>query len=851
MPFLFRRISLSLLASLSALSFARAADLDSVSPAEILHQLHRFNTTGSVLHLAAHPDDENTQLITYLARGRGYRAAYLSLTRGDGGQNELGRDFDEKLGVARTQELLAARKLDGGLQFFTRAIDFGFSKSPEETLQFWDRAEVLADVVRIIRKFQPDVIVTRFPIPPGSGGHGHHTASGMLAVEAFKLAADPTAYPDQLAQGLTVWQPTRVVWNGFGGGRGANGLTGPTFTVDIAGDDPVSGESFGTIANKSRGMHKTQGLGFFAARAASGSNEQNFMLLGGAPATTDLMDGVDTTWNRLPGGADITKATEEIIAKFDPENPGASVAALLSLRKKFAELPLSPLVADKRTQLDEIIRHCLGLEIETTVEYAEVVPGETVKFNTALVFEANLKKIPVAYLQARSRGLQKQTRMVLNSVLQPGRVYTGNFEGTFAPDAPISQPYWLRADGAAGISTVEDPRLIGLPENPPVVVIEHIMKIDDQQFIFREEPKEITSSEKSEHKRRIDIVPPVSLAFNSDVFVVAPGQIKTVTVEIAANRDAINGAVRLVAPAGWQVTPASHPFPLVKSGEHASFSFEVIAPAASPNQSGSSNDPAAQRLTAFADINGQSYSNQRQEIRYAHLPLQLLQPPAHARLASFDVAIKGKTIGYLPGAGDYVAECLEQIGYTVQRLNTEDLFPPILAKFDAVVIGVRAFNERDDLDEALPHLAAYAANGGTVIAQYNRPNGLKIPDIAPYALSIQGPAPQLRVTDEKSPVQFLLPDHRALTTPNRITPADFEGWVQERGAYFPSKWDEAKYQSILGFNDPGETPLTSGILIAKLGKGHYVYTSLAFFRQLPAGVPGAYRLFANLVSLGK
>jgi LmbE family N-acetylglucosaminyl deacetylase len=317
------------------------------SPKEIEQELRSFNSLGTVLHIAAHPDDENTQLITYLSRGRGYRTGYLSLTRGDGGQNELGRDFDERLGVARTQELLAARRLDGGRQFFTRAIDFGFSKSPEETLRFWDRDQVLADVVRVIRKFQPDVIVTRFPVPPGSGGHGHHTASAILAVEAFRIAGDPHAYPEQLKQGLSPWQPKRVLWNVFGpGGRGTGGLDGATVQLDIGGNDPVTGEPFGTIANRSRGMHKTQGLGAFTGRQGGGPNVQTFMLLAGEPASNDVMDGVDTSWNRVAGGKEIGELSAKVLGEFKADDPASSIPALLALREKLAALPLSPLLND-------------------------------------------------------------------------------------------------------------------------------------------------------------------------------------------------------------------------------------------------------------------------------------------------------------------------------------------------------------------------------------------------------------------------------------------------------------------------------------------------------------------------
>ena len=824
-------------------SFALASE--PLSPAEIRQELRSLGTTGTVLHIAAHPDDENTQLITYLSLGRGYRAAYLSLTRGDGGQNELGKDFDEKLGILRTHELLAARRFDHGRQFFTRAIDFGYSKGPEETLRFWDRTAVLGDVVRIYRQFRPDVVVTRFPIPPGSGGHGHHTASAILAVEAFKLAGDPTAYPEQLAQGLTVWQPKRVVWNGFGGRgtagpppitspRGPLSLTGQSIQLDIAGTDPVTGESFGTIANRSRGMHKTQGLGVFSERTASGPNVQTFVLLAGDAPTADLMDGVDTTWVRYPGGTEIGELAAAALAQFKTDDPAASVPALLVLRTKLAALPPDPLVADKRAQLDRILQACLGLKIETVIDRAELVPKETAHIRYAISLAA--RNVPVRYQSTRSPALKGSVEH--DRDLVAGQVLEGNLNGVLLADTPVTEPYWLRADGAAGISRVDDPALIGRAENPPAVPLYHRFIVDGQTLVIPGEPIPQTSDAR---RQRLDVIPPVSFALNSDILLVAPGATKSVTVELTAARSYSRGVLRLETPAGWKVDPAPQNFQLANAGDKASFTFTLTAPAAG----------GSGRLTAIARIDGQDYSNQRQELRYDHLPMQLLQPPARTRLASFPLATKGLTIGYLPGAGDSVAECIAQMGYVVRLLTGADLTSEKLQGLDAVVIGVRAFNERTDLKDAFPGLLAWVEAGGTVIAQYNRPNGLLAENLGPYALSIAGPAPTLRVTDETAVVTLLAPDHAALNTPNKINPADFDGWVQERGAYFPSKWDEERYTALLGMSDPGEAPLRSSILVAKHGQGHYVYTGIGFFRQLPAGVPGAYRLFANLVSLGK
>lgn len=803
------------------------------SGAAILQDLRSFQTMGTVLHIAAHPDDENTQLITYLARGRGYRTAYLSITRGDGGQNEIGPEFDEKLGVARTQELLAARRLDGGRQFFTRAIDFGFSKTPEETLRFWDREQVLADVVRVIRTFRPDVIVTRFPVPPGSGGHGHHTASAILAVEAFKVCGDAKAFPEQLAEGLKPWQPKRVLWNGGGGGRGGGAAVGgSTVRVDIGGNDPVTGEAFGAIAGRSRAMHKTQGFGIFGG-GGGGANFQSFTLLTGESATNDLMDGVELTWSRVMGGAEIGKLADEAAANFKPEDTAASVPALLAIRAKLAALASDPLVDDKRQQLDGILKKCLGLSVATTTPNPEVAPGETVKLNHTATVRAGT---PVRWVAVRYPDLKREVATAV--ALRANEPATRDPSPMIPASAPPTQPYWLREQGASGIFRVDDQKLIGRPENPSAFPVEFVFEVGGQTLVVADEPVSTADGGKP---RQLAVVAPVALHFGSAVALFKPGAGKSIEVEVTAARSAVEGTLRLQMPAAWSASPAQHPFKLSKAGEKTKVAFMVTAPAKAASDS----------IVAVAEIGGARFNNQRLEIRYDHIPVQLLQPPAKLKLAAFDFATRGKAVGYLPGAGDDTVSSLQQLGYTVTTLTGADLTPEKLRGLDAVVIGVRAFNERNDLAANLPGLFAYAENGGTVIAQYNRPNGLQAQRLGPYPLSIAGNAPQWRVTDETVPVTFLAPEHAALTTPNKIVPADFGGWVQERGAYFPSSFDAEHYTPLLAMSDPGEQPLKSSVLVAQHGKGYFVYTGLAFFRQLPAGVPGAYRLFANFVSLGK
>ncbi len=796
----------------------------------VLQEMRSFQQMGSVLFVAAHPDDENTQLLAYLARGRNYRTAYLSLTRGDGGQNVLGPELAEELGVIRTQELLAARRIDGARQYFTRAIDFGFSKDYLETLKIWDRQQVLSDIVRVIREFRPDVVITRFSPQPGNT-HGHHTASAVLALEAFKLAGDTNAFPEQLGE-LSPWQPRRILWNAGGFQRGADTATN-VIRIDTGGDDPVSGESFAAVAGRSRSMHKTQGFDNFRGGGGGGPRPESFQLLDGEPASKDILDGVDTTWGRVSGGAEIGRLTDEVIAQFNPQDASSSVPALLKIRSLLKALPADRVLDEKRAQLDRILQACLGLSVETTVPVAEAVPGESLKLqHTAIV----RSRIPVRWLAVRYPGIKGELSEGIN--LSANMPATRNSIQTLPVNAPLSQPYWLREDPSAGTFRVQDPSLIGRPENPPAFPIEQVFEVGGQELVVPDEPVQLTAAgSEAQARRRLDVVPPVLLQFASQVELFAPGASRPVEVELVAFRAGAAGALQLDVPAGWTLAPAKQSFRLKAAGDRAKFVFTVTAPKESTNAF----------IIAHARIGDATFSNDRVEIRYNHIPLQLLQPPARVKAVSLELATRGKSVGYLPGAGDSVAGCLEQMGYAVTLLTGADLTTNRLKDFDAVVIGIRAFNVRTDLVSQLPALFAYVEAGGNVIEQYNRPgNDLKADHLAPYSLRLSNE----RVTDETAAVTFLAPDHPVLNTPNKITRADFEGWIQERGIYFPNQWDE-HFTPILACSDPGETPKSGALLVARYGRGYFVYTGLVFFRQLPEGVPGAYRLFANLVSLGK
>jgi LmbE family N-acetylglucosaminyl deacetylase len=805
-------------------------------PSAILQDLRSFDTMGSALYVAAHPDDEDTQLITFLARGRHYRSAYLSVNRGDGGQNVLGPEFGAELGVIRTEELLAARRLDGGEQFFTRAIDFGYSKDYRETLRIWDHQQVLSDVVRVIRTFQPDVVIAGFSTNQTPGQHGHHIASAILAGEAFKLAGDPKAFPDQLDY-LKPWQPKRILQRSGGRGGGGNSSSGPR--VEISGNDPVLGISFGEIANRSRAMHKSQGFGNFGGfGGGGGARTSSFVVLDGEPATNDIMDGIDTAWSRLPGGAEIGRQADEIIAQFDTNNPSASVEALLQLRKNLQALPDEPLVATKQKLLDKILQECLGLSVATTVPQAEVVAGEPLKLN----FAVNLASSRSVHWQsirfpATGREMPLQDNAPMSAEVNRGK-FTFAATETLPATLPLSEPYWLRKEPTVGMFRVDDPKLIGRPETPPAFPVEYVFRVGDQTLVATDEPAQAgTESGKFEARRTLKIIPPVSLRCVDEVKLFAPGASREVTVEVTAAREDLKGELSLDTPDGWKVTPAKQSFSLASAGGQKEFSFTVTAPP----------QAATAEITARAKIGDKTYDNQRIEISYPHIPMQLLQPPARVKAVSLDLAIRGKKVGYVPGAGDSVADAIKEMGYDVTLLNGDDLTTNRLKDFDAVVVGVRAFNVRTDLVSHLPVLFDFVSNGGNLIEQYNRPgNDLKTGQFAPFSLRLSND----RVTDETAAMTFLAPDHPVLNTPNKITSADFDGWIQERGIYYPNQWDD-HFTPILASGDPGETPLKGGLLVADYGKGHVVYTGLVFFRQLPDGVPGAYRLFANLVSLGK
>jgi LmbE family N-acetylglucosaminyl deacetylase len=798
--------------------------------AGIRQELERFQNLGSVLYVAAHPDDENTQLITYLARGRNYRTAYLSLTRGDGGQNVLGPEFGDLLGVVRTQELLAARRVDGGRQFFSRARDFGYSKDYRQTLTKWDRGQVLADIVRVIREFRPDVVVTRFSPDPGPT-HGHHTASAALALEAFGLAGDPKALPGQLA-GLEPWAPRRILWNGYFPGR--TDVPAGTLRLQIDGTDPTTGASFAALAARSRSMHRTQGFANFSvASAGSGPHVESFRLLAGEPAKGDLMDGVDTSWGRIAGGGAIGAEARAIEDGLAGRGPAGSVPALLALRARLAAVPDGMLVLEKRAELDRILADCLGLGVTTRSAQEEIVPGETV----TLVHSVRVASaVPVRWVSVRYPSMGRD--LVVGVDLAGGNS-SRSASRELPRSALLSQPYWLKGEETAGMFRVDDASMIGRPESPAPIPVDYVFEVGGQELVIRDEALYDPGAGELPHPPFV--IPPVSLAFGTGVALLAPGSSREVTVEVTSARPGVSGTLSLDVPAGWRASPAGRNFRIGGSGEKAALSFTLEAPMAT----------GAGAVLARASVGGAVYSSGRRTISYRHIPRQILQSQARLRVASLELSVRGGNVAYLPGAGDDTPESLRAMGCRVTEISGEDLESGRLASFDAVVIGIRAFNTRTDLAARLPALFKYVEDGGTVVDQYNTPGNLQTQELAPYTLKLSRDLPRFRVTDERSAVALLVPESPVFNSPNRIGAADFSGWVQERGLDFASEWDAAHFTPLLSCSDPGEPPLEGGLLVARHGRGYFVYTGLSFFRQLPAGVPGAYRLFANLISLGK
>ncbi len=805
--------------------------------AAVRQQLERLRVVGSVLMIAAHPDDENTAFLAWCAQHRKLRTAYLSLTRGEGGQNLIGTEQGELLGVIRTQELLAARRVDGAEQFFTRAVDFGFSKTADETLAKWGRDEILSDMVWVIRNFRPDVIVLRFSGTPRDG-HGHHQASAILGREAFRLAADAKAFPGQLKH-VKPWQARRLYWNTFSFTRQQEAeeeKMPQRLRIDTGDYNPLLGLSYGELAGLSRSQHRSQGMGSPERRGPA----PNFLVLyDGDPAREDFLEGIDTSWNRIPGGAAVGAKLDAALAAFRPEAPERAVPHLIEARRLMAALD-HPDARRKLEELDEAIAAAAGLWLDVSASRTWAAPGGQVELAmTAL----NRSSLPARLLGVALEGMRGAPSFS-GGPLEYNQPQTGRATLRVPADEPLTQPLQLRHPQKGNLYGIPNLAEVGPAEAPPVLTAVFLVEIAGGEILVRRPVEHrYVDRVRGELTRPFVIAPPVSLHVSETPLLFRSSAARPVAVEVRAVTGATEGAVKLEAPQGWSVEPAEHRFSLADAGQSVTVTFQVTPPAA----------PAKGVLRASARAGGREWRDSVVRIEYEHIPPQVVLRPAETRLLREEILISARRVGYVMGAGDFVPEALREMGCEVELLDERRLTQGDLSGYDAIVTGIRAFNTRADLRAAAGRLREYMERGGTVVVQYNTLEGFG-PDASDALLRNVGPFPlrtgRSRVTVEESPVRVLLPDHPLLQRPNRISAKDFDGWIQERALYFPSEWDE-RYEALLETADPGEPPQRGGLLFARVGQGAYIFTSYAWWRQLPAGVTGAWRIFANLVSGGK
>ena len=804
------------------------------SCSEIYESIKKLNFLGSVLYLGAHPDDENTRLISYFSNEIKARTAYLSMTRGDGGQNLIGPEIRELLGVIRTEELLGARNIDGGEQRFTRANDFGYSKNPEETLSFWNKDEVLKDVVLAIRKFQPDVIINRFDHRTPGTTHGHHTSSAMLSYEAFDLTNDPSAYPEQLKQ-TNLWQPKRLFFNTgwwmYGSQENFEKTDKSNFmTINTGVYFQLIGLSNNEIAALSRSSHKSQGFGSTGNR---GDEKEyiEFLKGDGLQNSTNVFEGIDTTWNRVKGGKSIGVILHNVETNFDFKDPSTSIPQLIQAYKLIQNLEDEHWKTIKTEEIKNIIAACTGLYLEVSANNNLVTPNETVELTIEAINRSKTNMVLENYMNPNQVSVSKNMELKNN--------IDYNFKENITIDAnqKPTTPYWLTSKGTLGMYKVEDQSLIGLPETPRSLNITFNLNIAGTKIPFTKAIIYKTNDPvKGEVYKPFEVIPEVSAKVAEKVIIFENNNPKEIPVIVRAGRDSLDGYVNLAYPKDWSVYPERQKVFISHKGQEQTVIFTVIPP----------KKESEGLITPMVHVGNSIYTKELIEISYDHIPQQTVLLPSESKIVRLDITKKGENIGYIEGAGDTEPESLRQIGYNVVVIKPEDINPELLNRFDAVVMGIRAYNTIDELKFKQQQLFDFVSSGGNLIVQYNTNFRLNVDQLAPYELKLS----RDRVTEEDAEVRFLNPDHPVLNFPNKITKKDFDGWTQERGLYFPDQWGK-EFTPILSMNDKDEAPLDGSLLVAKYGKGYYIYTGLSFFREFPEGVSGAYRLFANMLSIGK
>ncbi|TDD97496.1 PIG-L family deacetylase [Flavobacterium cellulosilyticum] len=799
----------------------------------IYNQILKLNFLGSVLYIAAHPDDENTRLISYLSNETKARTGYLSMTRGDGGQNLIGPQLRELLGVIRTQELIEARKIDGGEQFFTRANDFGFSKNPEETLEIWDKEKVLSDIVWTIRKFQPDVIIDRFDNRTSGNTHGHHTASAMLSVESFDLANNPTAFPEQL-KWVKPWQPKRAFFNTtwwFYGSKEKFDAANKTnlFTLETGVYYSSIGKSNQEIAALSRSSHQSQGFGSTGSR---GEETEYLELIKGQSLQnkSSIFEGIDTSWNKISRGKAVGELLTKIASEFNFKNPSASVSDLVKAYSMIQTLDENHWKSIKLAEITNCISACSGLFLEAVAENQEATPGSSVKLKLETI---NRSSIPMQLINIKTYPEQKITNQKLDLKNNISQTITLDLQ---LPDSiEYTQPYWLKEKGTEGMYTVTDQLNIGIPDIIREVKLVFTIQINGNEIPFeRNVIYKYNDKVKGEVYNYLDIVPEVTMCIVDKVSLFANTNKKYIAVKVKAGKDKVKGNLQLELPKNWQVAPQFIPFNFDKKGDEQRVYFEVTPP----------NNQDEVIAKSIATIDNKKFDKEQIIIDFNHITKQQILKSAESKFIRMDLKTNGEKIAYIMGAGDEVPNSLTQMGYKVSILNPEDISPEKMANFDVVMTGVRAYNTLQTLGNKQNILFDFVKGGKTMLVQYNTPNDLVTDQIAPFPLKIS----RDRVTEENAAVRFLAPNHPVLNAPNKITLKDFEGWKQEQGLYYPNEYDKA-FVPILSSNDTGESPKNGALLVAPYGKGYYIYTGLSFFRELPEGISGTYKLLSNMISL--
>jgi len=794
--------------------------------AEIYRELKTLKHLPKVLYLAAHPDDENTGLLSWLINDQNVETAYLSLTRGDGGQNLLGTEQGAALGLIRTHELLEARKLDGAKQFFTRAIDFGFSKNTEDTFKQWDADSITADVVWVIRKFRPDVIICRFP-PTAAAGHGQHAASAVVAEKAFKAAGDKTMFPNQLKY-VNVWQPKRLVWNTFRFGS-VNTTSESQLKVTVGQYNAQLGMGYGELAGLSRSLHKSQGAG---TQSVAGVRTEYFTPVLGEPAKTSLFDKIPMTWSEK-GINNIDELIDIILLSFDYNRPDQSLHGLLMLRKNIGQIQDPFLRKEKLAAIDQIILSCAGFMGEVVTNQAEVIAGNSYNFRLNVIARS---ATPVTLAQVN--WINQTDR--LNTRIAGDSLVTIERKIQIPANALPTSPYWLQkpAKNAATYSVAND-TLIGLPEDEAALNVSLLLKVGEENFSVKL-PLSFKKLDpvKGDVVEQLRVIPALDLSFAEPVYFAKEKEALKVTLRLKANKNINYGRVTFRIGATTVKT-----FTGLNLAENTITIKDFLIPAEDLEKIKADQN----KLEAVFAAETSEFTDGQVLIQYPHLPTLQYFIPATTWLLKGDVKVLAQKVGYIPGAGDLIPEFLRQAGLQVDVLAEADILDAAkLSTYDAIVTGVRIINTDKRIKNWQTALNTYVENGGTIVMQYNTLQDMALQNFGVYPFSISNK----RVTEENAVVKFLAPKHKLLSYPNKITSNDFNGWVQERGTYFPDKWD-AKYEPLFEMNDTGEEPLQGATLYAKYGKGNFIYSSLAFFRQLPAGNIGAARLFFNFISAGK